>query len=747
MDTTKDPAPTARLDTLPVTVASTALPLVPGYEVLALVGRGGMGRVYRAKHLTLGRVVALKLLSHEPDDRSLARFREEVRAVAQLQHPNIAQLFETGVADGQPFFTQEFLDGGSLAQSFARKPQDSVTAARVIETIARAIQHSHEHGILHRDLKPANILLASDGTPKVTDFGLAKSFSTTVGDPKETAPDPDGLTRTGEILGTPAYMPPEQASGVLSLLGPPADVYGLGAILYEALTGRPPFLGPDAFRTVMMVREMEPISPRVLQPDVPRDLETICLKCLAKEPHKRYATAGALADDLRRFLNREPILARPVGRWERTVKWARRRPWQAAAAILAVALVVGLAVGFVLLAEKNSTIRNANNTLQITNAALATEKEIVEAEKHRAEQTLRLSLHALNRYFFAFSDRLKELPKSEKLRLEVLSNARGTLDDLNKFQPDNHHLQRFRMEGYDRLGNIESQLGNLNVAEGDYTKARDIAASLAARFPEDVGIASDRLMMTAKIAAIHLQRGEAKQADALLDGVIPEMETLAASHPENVSVLTLEVLVRQQLLGREVRHGRWEGVEAEMRRMCALHRRWAKAEPDNSTRSLDVINADRQLATLLIEFGKLDEGSVAISEVLRGLAALPEPMAASVNGRKLRAIIAATVGTYFQRREVHGPAFVAFAAAMKDYAALAAEFPDSPLYRYQQADTLWYLAASASSLGNEPLAVTYMQQTERLLAALMKEYPDDRRFRDLHERVLKLLKPTKPKGS
>jgi serine/threonine protein kinase len=270
-----------------------------------------MGRVYRARHLGLGRIVALKLLLHEADEKLLARFREETRAVARLQHPNIAQLYETGSANGRPYFAQEFLDGGSLAQALAGKPQLPRAAADLLEVIARAIHYSHSEGILHRDLKPGNILLArksdvrsakadtqakagepasgsdiqfhiSDFIPKVADFGLAKMMVTY--DAVTKIDSGGALTHTGEILGTPSYMPPEQASGVVTKIGPTADVYALGAMFYELLTGRPPFQSSDPIQTLMLVLTRDPVPPRSLLPDIPRDLETICLKCLEKSP-------------------------------------------------------------------------------------------------------------------------------------------------------------------------------------------------------------------------------------------------------------------------------------------------------------------------------------------------------------------------------------------------------------------------------------------------------------------------------
>ncbi|WP_439623051.1 serine/threonine-protein kinase [Gemmata sp.] len=747
------PEPTIRFSGQPPVVGGAQVPVVPGYEVLALVGRGGMGRVYRARHLTLGRVVAIKLLSHEPDERSLARFNEEVRAVAQLQHPNIAQLFETGVADGQPFFTQEFLDGGSLAQKFDRKPQEPRAAARVVETLARALQHSHDQGILHRDLKPANILLAADGTPKVTDFGLAKTFAT-LDAPGETPPHGAGLTHTGEVLGTPAYMPPEQASGVLSLLGPPADVYGLGAILYEGLTGRPPFQGPDALRTVIMVREMDPVSPRVLQPDVPRDLETICLKCLAKEPHRRYASAGALADDLRRFLNREPITARPVGRWERTLKWARRKPWQAAAAALGAGLVAALVVGVSVAAEKNRQVRAANDQLEATNAQLEAANDGLErsnaaltearnaalAEKARAEMTLGLALSALKRHYFEFADRLVDLPHSENVRRDVLASARSTLDGLCQFQGSDVKLLRFRMEGYDRLGNIESQVGLYADAEADYGHARDVAARILGLVPGDPDVTSDRVLATAKIASMKLRRGDANGADALLDALAPEMEALVAAHPDNPSVAQLEPLARQQLVAREARAGRWDGVEAQMRKVCAMARRHAATHSTNPAKHLAVIDADRELAALLTDLGKYDDAAPVLRDALRGVAALPD--ATSVKARVLRAATAATLGDYFFRRAAYPAAQVAYTAAVRDYGVLGRDFQDTPTHLYQQAESLRGLAAATSARGgveDQWSARGHLEAAAKITKGLVHKHPGNGAYKYLHEQVTGLL--------
>jgi WD40 repeat protein len=308
---------------------------VGDYEILTEVGRGGMGVVYKARHVRLGRLVALKMLLGgcfaDPDQRQ--RFRAEAGAVARLQHPHIVQLFEVGdheVGEGLPcpYFTLELVEGGSLAQRLAGRPAPPRQAAAWLEPLARAVHYAHQQDIIHRDLKPSNILLTADGQPKICDFGVAKLLAGS-----------DLKTLSGMLVGTAEYMAPEQAEG-RTAAEPATDVYALGAILYEVLTGRPPFKGTSTLDTLTQVRQVEPVPPRRLQPLVPLDLETICLKCLAKEPYKRYATALSLAEDLRRFQAGEPIIARPVSGWERAAKWCRRRPALAAQAVALVAVTV-----------------------------------------------------------------------------------------------------------------------------------------------------------------------------------------------------------------------------------------------------------------------------------------------------------------------------------------------------------------------------------------------------------------------
>ena len=417
---------------------------VPGFAIEGELGRGGMGVVYKARQLPLNRPVALKMVlsgAHaDPKDR--ARFLAEAEAVAAVHHPHVVQVFEFGEHDGNPYFAMEFLDGGSLAgllQSRGKLPP--AEAAALVEKCARGVQAAHDLGIVHRDLKPANILLQkpevrgqrsevrsqkpesnpdlcpliSDLCPKVTDFGLAKRGGQA------------DLTRTGAVMGTPAYMAPEQARGEGKFVGPGADVYALGVILFECLAGRPPFRADDAVSLLMQVATAEAPSVRRFAPAVPRDLDLICRKCLAKGPHERYPTAGLLADDLGRFLRGEPVTARPVGPVERTVKWVRRNPVVAAAA--AVVLIAVLGGSGVALWQ-------------------AVEARRAEREARRAEKLAQ--------------DRLDQQEKANELMLSVFRGLRPN---------DDHDTTTLEKTVADQLDQVTPQL-NESVVEDPLTLAR-----------------------------------------------------------------------------------------------------------------------------------------------------------------------------------------------------------------------------------------------------------------------------------
>jgi tetratricopeptide (TPR) repeat protein/predicted Ser/Thr protein kinase len=354
--------------TRPRAPSTAELPHIRGYEVQELLGRGGMGVVYKAWHLRLQRPVAVKMLlaGAYAKPQELERFLREAETVAGLRHANIVQVHEAGDVDGRPYFTMEFVEGGSLAQKLAGTPQPARQAAALVARVAEAVHAAHQRGIVHRDLKPGNILLTADGTPKLTDFGLARRLEGTA-----------ALTQSGVPVGTPSYMAPEQAEGKAHAVGPAADTYALGAILYELLTGRPPFRAETAAETLRQVVSQDPVPPSRLNAAVPRDPETICLKCLEKDPQRRYPSAAALAEDLYRFQRNEPIVARPVGPLERGLRWTRRNPTGAALVATALALV-GLTIGGGVWLVQQRAERRAETARQeqAVEAALAVAKDL-----------------------------------------------------------------------------------------------------------------------------------------------------------------------------------------------------------------------------------------------------------------------------------------------------------------------------------------------------------------------------------
>ncbi len=547
----------------------TASPAVPGYEVLGVLGRGGMGVVYRATQVALKRTVALKMIlaGAHASDGDIARFRAEAVKLARASHPHIVQVYDVDEHRGLPYFVMELVEGGSLAKRLGGSPLQPREAARLLEIIARAVQVAHENGIVHRDLKPGNILLTADGVPKIADFGLAKGLDAEV-----------GQTSAGGILGTPSYMAPEQALGEANTVGPAADVYALGAVLYELLTGRPPFRAASVAETLVQVISGEPVPPRLLQPATPRDLETVCLKCLQKQPGKRYATAAALADDLRRFLAGEPVTARPVGRLERAWRWCRRNPGLAASlALAALTLMLGTAVASWFAFEANAALANERQARK--DRALA-QAEALLAAAPEAVPNLLAGLQPLPpevrprlREVWGQSDRPRDRPRRLRAGLALLPEGEPGVKErlaawlLQTKEPREFLLLRDGLRPY--APELKGRLWEAAEAQGGPAGRRFRAlVALAAYDPGDarwreagprvvegwlsanplhVGLWTDALRpvgqaaLLAPLTEVSLGRrlGERRHVAATI------LADYAASHPELLAELVLEADPRQ----------------------------------------------------------------------------------------------------------------------------------------------------------------------------------------------------------
>ena len=416
--------------------------VVGDYQILGELGRGGMGVVYKARHRKLERIVALKMILNgkHSGDSALKRFVSEARAVAHLQHPGIVQIFDIGEHNGLPYFSLEFIEGKDLHKDLNGTPRDAKSSAEMVEQLALTMQHAHDNKILHRDLKPANILLDANGKPKITDFGLAKQVDT----------EGSLATNDGTILGSPSYMPPEQARGDISSMSPRSDLYSLGAILYQMLTARPPFITDRPLETILQVMNNEPVQPRELQPGIPIDLETICMKALQKDQTVRYGSCKELAEDLRRFINGRPILARPVGRIERVVRWCKRNPTvaipSAAAGFFFIATTFistwawrESSASAVIIAEERDNVKEERDIAQNERdeadrqRVLANEAQL-QAEKNQkiAEKQATLALQNIQLVLTDVDTRLAKQPGAADIRIGILQLMEKKWDELDK---------------------------------------------------------------------------------------------------------------------------------------------------------------------------------------------------------------------------------------------------------------------------------------------------------------------------
>ncbi|HEY2155965.1 MAG TPA: serine/threonine-protein kinase, partial [Isosphaeraceae bacterium] len=560
-----------------------------GYELVKELGRGGMGIVYKACQLGLGRDVALKMVlagAHASPEQ-LARFRTEARAIAQLRHPGIVQVYEVGEHAGLPYFSLEFVEGGSLAERLRKGPWPPREAVQMVVLLARAMQAAHDRGIIHRDLKPANILLGPDGSPKITDFGLAKRLELD-----------EHQTHTGTVLGTPTYMAPEQAWGHSQEVGPHSDQYSLGVVLYEMLTGRPPFQGSSTIETLEAVRTQEPVSPARLQPKLPKDLETVCLKVLSKEPAKRYESAGAMADDLERFLRDEPILARPVSRPERLWRWCKRNPRVAGLAAAVALMGIAITAGSVAFA----------GSLKALNAELAESYKKEERAKEDAQEKERAATLAKNDAVAARNAEAEALEKERQAREKAEALVQGA------FAQNRNALEAQRVLSVllnQRLLSIPgTQAVREELIKTTLTGLEATIASLeklgtVARDKEGFAVATRTLAgINQRAGLIAMEYGKYDETSRYFRRMEDLSEQLAAAEPEALEPLKVKASVKATLGDFQMdRIGDGRKALAFFDQALALRRQWLAREPSNDDAKRGVANILGALARARLRLG------------------------------------------------------------------------------------------------------------------------------------------------
>ena len=589
------------------------------YELLEEIARGGMGVVYKARQISLNRIVALKMIKagELAGGEEVQRFISEAESAAKLDHPNIVPIFEVGEVEGRHFFSMGLVEGVSLNDRLKDGPLPPREAAELILTIAAAVQYAHEKGIVHRDLKPANVLIDSDGKPRITDFGLAKNISAD-----------SGLTATGQVVGTPSYMPPEQASGNTVAIGPSSDVYSLGAMLYSLIVGRPPFQAANVLETLKQVCGQEPVSPRTLNPTVDKDLETICLKCLEKDAGRRYASAEELAADIERYLQNRPILARPVGRPARAWRWCQRNPLGAAVVVLLIFFAVAGPSVALYQIEMNRRLDDAlSGETEQRQKAETKEKEARESERkmgialknERAallekDKALQETLAAIDRYVQTVKNaRLLKEPRFKDLLKLLLKDALAHYQRyVEAHRNDEGEKSRIRLAGsLHEIGYISSNKGSIDVAIRAFQDARKIRRELAENHPD----VPQRWLELAEthVALSHLYRSTDERPKAL--GAAREAmnigERLIRTHP-NVHKYrrTLAATCR---ITAVLHHGNGDRTDAVTAYRQALkHLDYlTRAQPANDEDIAEAADNHNSLALLYQEIGELPKALTA----------------------------------------------------------------------------------------------------------------------------------------
>jgi tetratricopeptide (TPR) repeat protein len=559
------------------------------YELLEEIARGGMGVVYRARQVNLDREVAVKLMLQGAlaSEADVERFRVEATAVASLRHPHIVAIHEIGEHEGQHYFSMDLVTGRNLDELTRSGPLAGRQAAELVAAVARAVDYAHRHGVLHRDIKPSNVIVDAEGQPHVTDFGLARRIA-----------DPGGLTLSGQILGTPGFMAPEQIAGDPQKIGVAADVYSLGAVLYQTLTGRPPFMGTNLIEVLRQVAESEPAAPTLLNPAVPRDLETIAQKCLSKEGSRRYASAAEVADDLERFLRHEPIRAKPVGAWGRLVRWARRNPSRATLTGTVAALLILVAVGASVSAARLERARRAEM-----------------AQRLEAETRLRQGERLIQFMLGDLADRLEPVG-----RLDLLDSTIAEVDKfysgvpLAEMTPES---ERNRANALLQFADIRSIQGRFPEAVAAFEKAIAAYRDLVARHPDNLPFRFELTRAENDFAAVYLQQKDYPKAVVLLEQCLRERQELVRLAPTNSYWLSTIGATAQNLSIAERHLGHLERTGELVRMAEDAYRKWVVAEPNNANTKERLAMVCGTAGQYYSKIGKFDEAEKAYTEKMK----------------------------------------------------------------------------------------------------------------------------------
>jgi tetratricopeptide (TPR) repeat protein/tRNA A-37 threonylcarbamoyl transferase component Bud32 len=679
-----------------------APPLLPGqcfgdYEVHELLGEGGMAVVYKARQKVPDRLVALKMLRPELREAvaDAQRLRNEADLIAQLDHPALVPLYEVGEAEGRFYFSMKLIEGGSLAGQVERFRNDLRAAASLVAAAARAVHHAHQRGILHRDLKPSNILLDADGRPHVTDFGLARRVEVD-----------STLTRSGIIVGTPSYMAPEQAAGRRAAITTATDVYGLGTILYELLTGRPPFQGESVLDTLVQVQEREPTPPGQNNPRVDRDLGTICLKCLEKESQRRYGSAEALAEDLERWLAGEPIEARPIGRLERATRWCRRKPL--ATAVIALAAVVAA-----ILPASAFFIWQGQHEAQ-------RQREKADEQRQRAQRYYRQA-RTVDQMLTRAAERLGRIPRMTEQRREFLQEVIKSYEGFLQEESNDPAVRQEMGKAYLTIGKVHNDLGNFQEAETAYLHAERIFDGLVQEFPTQTDYQADLVRSILGPEWVGLDNPE--EAEQRRRRALPIQERLVAQHAEvpeyrhDLARLYKALAEVPSLAGRpaEARKAFRLALEIE-EKLLADH----PDAPEYRQRRAEILTG---FGMRLCADGKYEEAEKLQQAALEIAEQLAQEFPDVPEYRNDVAIKHYFLGNLFAQTKPARFAKQSYGLALDEYAKLGADFPSLPEYQLWQPNIQAELGRLLRGSGNLSAAKKAFEDSLATYQKLSGVYP------------------------